>query len=440
MLNLFGRDGVTRRAALRVGSLGLGGLTLADLFRLGAAGAAAPESDRKSAILIFLSGGPAHIDTWDMKPDAPNEIRGEFRPIPTALPGVPFCEHLPLMAAAARKFAVLRGVKTVGNHTGNEFFSGFAWEQGKPDAVTNQKRPAIGSVVSRLNGSRNGLPGYVSLHDNPTWEHPYYLGPAHRPLRTFQREKDNPALADMKLAAGVTPARLEDRKGLLRQFDTIRRDLDASGAFDAADAATAKALEVVTSGKVRDAFDLTTEPARLRERYGFGKGAFDFVPGQEFLLARRLVEAGARVVSVAVHGWDTHEKNFETLRKQLPLIDRAFTALLEDLEARGLLDDVAVVMGGEMGRTPRITRDRAGREHWPEAGCTLMAGGGLKAGLVVGATDGTGAQPKGRPITPQMMTATVYHALGIDPSATFPDAAGRPVYLLDERDPISELV
>jgi len=438
MLTLHGRSG-HRRDFLRVGAFGLGGLTLADLFRLEARGAA-PTADRKAAILIFLSGGPSHIDTWDPKPDAPAEVRGEFGLIPTKLPGLRFCEHLPLMARTADKFAVLRGVKTVGNHTGNEFFSGFAWEQGKPDAVINQKRPAVGSVVSRLRGSNNGLPAHVSLHDNPTWEHPYYLGPAHRPLRTFQREKENPALADMRLPAGVTPDRFEDRKGLLRRFDTLRRDLDASGAFEAADAATAKALEVVTSGKVREAFDLSKEPEKLRAAYGFGKAAFDFVPGQEFLLARRLVEAGVRVVSVAVHGWDTHEKNFETLKKQLPVIDRAFTALLADLEVRGLLDDVTVVMGGEMGRTPKITKDRAGREHWPEAGCTLFAGGGLKVGQVVGATDATGSQPKGRPITPQMMVSTVYQAMGIDPAATFPDASGRPVYLLDEREPISELV
>jgi uncharacterized protein (DUF1501 family) len=280
----------------------------------------------------------------------------------------------------------------------------------------------------------------VSLHDNPTWEHPYYLGAAHRPLRTFQREKDNPALADMQLPTGVGRERLDDRKVLLKSFDNLRRDLDRSGAFDTVDASTAKAMEIVTSGRVREAFNLSKEPEKLRARYGFGKAAFDFIPGQEFLLARRLVEAGARVVSVCVHGWDTHEKNFETLRKQLPLIDQALHALITDLETRGLLDDVSIIMGGEMGRTPRITKDRAGREHWPEAGCTIMAGGGLKVGQVVGATDSTGSQPKGRPITPQMMISTLYQSLGIDSALTFPDTAGRPVYLLDEREAIEELV
>ncbi len=445
MLTLNGRlrstcDSLSRRQVLQLGGSAFGALTLGRLLELQAQGAAAPDADRKAVIMIFLSGGPSHIDTWDMKPDAPAEIRGEFSPIRTNVTGVELCEHMPYQARIADKFAILRGVRTVGNHTGNEFFSGFAWEQGKPDAITNQKRPAVGSVASRVNGSRNGLPPYVSLHDNVTWEHPYYLGSAHRPLRTFQREKDNPALADMSLPRGVSPSQVHERKELLHSFDTLRRDLDASGAFEAMDAANAKALEIVLSGRVREAFDLSREPEKLRTRYGTAKAAFDFIPGQEFLLARRLVEAGVRVVSVAVHGWDTHEKNFETLKKQLPIIDQAFHALITDLETRGLLDDVTVIMGGEMGRAPRITKDRAGREHWPESGVTLMAGGGLKTGQVVGASDRIGSQPKGRAITPQMLIATLYHALGIDPALSFPDASGRPVALLDDREPIAELV
>jgi hypothetical protein len=433
-------DGVCRRDFLRAGTLALGGLTLADLFRLRAQGAVTPKASRKAVIMIFLSGGPAHLDTWDMKPDAPAEMRGEFKPIKTNVSGVEWCELMPMQAKMADRIAVLRGVRTVGNHTGNEFFSGFAWEQGKPDSITNQKRPAVGSVVSRLRGARNGMPAYVSLHDNPSWEHPYYLGPAHRPFRTFQRERGNQGLANLALSPDVSLKRLSDRKTLLRSFDDLRRDLDSTSRFDALDAANAKALDVLTSGKVRDAFDLRKEPARLKARYGTAPAAFDFVPGQEFLLARRLVEAGVPVVSLAVHGWDTHEKNFETLRKQLPVIDRAFSALVEDLDVRGMLGDVTVIMGGEMGRTPKITKDRAGREHWPESGTTILAGGGLKSGQVVGASDAKGEQPKGRAITPQMMIATLYQALGIDPTATIPDNSGRPTYLLDEREPIKELL
>jgi hypothetical protein len=446
VLNLLGRsrsnfcDGLSRRDFLQVGALALGGLTFADLLRLRARGAVDPKAGSKAAIMIFLSGGPSHIDTWDMKPDAPAEIRGEFKPIKTSVPGIEWCEYMPLLATMADKVAVLRGVHTVGNHTGNEFFSGFAWEQGKPDGVNNQKRPAVGSVVSRLRGGSNGMPAYVSLHDNATWEHPYYLGAAHRPFRSHTREKGNQGLANLSLAPGLTLDTLRDRRSLLHSFDGLRRNLDVGGAFEAVDSANARALEIITSGRVRDAFDLSKEPDRLKARYGTAPAAFDFVPGQEFLLARRLVEAGVPVVSLAVHGWDTHEKNFETLKKQLPIIDRALSALLTDLEMRGLLKDVAIIMGGEMGRTPLITRERAGREHWPDTGVTLMAGGGLKTGQVVGASDSKGASVKGRAITPQMMIATLYQALGIDPSATVADNTGRPIYLLDEREPIPELV
>lgn len=434
-------DGISRRSFLRVGALGLGSLTLADMLRGRALASSAEASRPKAAIMIFLSGGPSHIDTWDMKPDAPVEMRGEFKPIATNVPGMQWCEHMPRQAGIADKIAVLRGVQTVGNHTGNEFFSGFAWEQGKPDAVINQKRPAVGSVVSRLRGGRNNVPAYVSLHDNQTWEHPYYLGEAHKPFRTILKSQkvDNPALANLARNPAISLDQVADRKALLHTFDSMRRDVDTGKSFDAMDAASAKALEIVTSGRVRDAFDLSKEPDRLKARYGTTPAAFDFVPGHEFLMARRLIEAGAGVVSLAVHGWDTHENNFPTLRKQLPIIDQAFSALINDLETRGMLDDVVLIMGGEMGRSPKVV-GRGGRDHWPVTGVTVMAGGGLKTGQIVGASDARGERPKGRPITPQMMIATVYQALGIDPATTINDHSGRPQYLLDEREPIAELV
>jgi hypothetical protein len=445
MLTIPGRshrncDGVSRRDFLQIGTLSLGGLTLADLLRLRADGAVEPSARHKAAIMIFLSGGPSHIDTYDMKPDLPDEFRGEFTPTVTSLPGVRICELMPRQASIAHHLAILRGVQTVGNHTGNEFFSGFAFEEGKPDAVTNQRRPAVGSVVSRLRSDGSLVPAYVSLHDNPTWERPYYLGSAHAPFRTFQRERQNQGLANMRLAPGVTRETLTDRRSLLRSFDDLRRDLDASGTFANLDSINARALEIITSDRVRSAFDISQEPRQVREMYGTAPAAFDFIPGQEFLLARRLVEAGVSVVSVAVHGWDTHERNFETLRRQLPIIDRAFHALLTDLQLRGMDQDVTIIMGGEMGRTPRITRDRAGREHWPQTGITVMAGGGLRVGQVVGGSDSRGEQPNGRPITPQMMMATLYRTLGIDPGQTFPSNTGRPMYILDERDVIQELI
>jgi hypothetical protein len=441
MLSILGRprrncDGVSRRDFLRVGTLGLGGLTLADLLRAeaGASRQVAP----KSAIMIFMSGGPSHIDTYDMKPDLPAEFRGEFKPIQTNVPGMDFCELMPRQAQIADKLAVLRGVKTVGYHTGNEFFSGFPYEEGKADGISS-RRPALGSVVSRLEGAR-GIPAYVSLHDNPTWEQPYYAGAAHRPFRVFKNQKDNQALDNLRLSPAVARDRLQDRKELLHSFDTLRRDLDQSGAMTGLDAMNAQALEIITSNKVRDAFDLSQEPDRLKERYGLKPGAFNFVPGAEFLQARRLVEAGVRVVTLAVHGWDTHVDNFKQLRTLVPLIDQALSALITDLEIRGLLDDVAIIMGGEMGRTPRITPERAGREHWPQTGITVMAGGGLKTGQVVGASDARAEQVKGRAITPQMMLTTLYHCMGINPAATLPDHNSRPMYLLDQRDKIEELV
>lgn len=431
-------DGLPRRDFLRLGALALGGLSITDVLR--AREQAGSGSSRKACIMIFLSGGPSHIDTYDMKPDAPAEFRGEFSSIPTRVPGLRICELMPMQAQIADKLAVLRGVRTVGNHTGNEFYSGFAWEQGKPDAITNQKRPAVGSIVSRLRGNERAIPAYVSLQDNPSFEQAYYLGSSHEPFRTVQRERANQGLANMRLAQGVSRDQLADRRGLNRVFDDLRRDLDARGTFGELDRIQTRALDIIASNQVRDAFDLSREPEHLKARYGSRPAAFGFIPGHDFLLARRLVEAGVSVVTIAVHGWDTHEKNFELLRDQVPTIDRALHALITDLEVRGMLDDVTIIMGGEMGRTPRITPGRVGREHWPNTGITVMAGGGLRVGQVVGASDSRGEEPNCRPITPQMMVSTVYHAMGIDPAQTFPNTTGRPMHVLDEREPIRELV
>ena len=291
MLNVFGSghklcDGITRRDFLRIGTLGLGGLTLADLLRLKARGAVDARSTHKAAIMIFLSGGPSHIDTYDMKPNAPVEFRGEFGRTRTNVPGVEFCDLMPMQARMADKLAILRGVKTVGNHTGNEFYSGFAFEDGKPLNATNQQRPAVGSVVSRLRGNRNGMPAYVSLQDNPRFERPYYLGTSHGPFRTVQRERDNQGLANMRLAAGVSPDRLGQRQALLSSFDNLRRDIDNTGVMESLDSNNARALEIITSSRVRDAFDLSKEPERLEALYGSRPAAFGFIPGHDFLLVR----------------------------------------------------------------------------------------------------------------------------------------------------------
>jgi hypothetical protein len=446
-------DGLTRRSALRVGALAFGGLSLGNLLRLRAESPARGAAKAKSVIMIHLSGGPSHLDMYDMKPDAPSEYRGEFHPIATNIAGTEICELMPRQSQIADKFAILRGVPLSHLHTANEFYSGYPWQESPRASVPGEaQRPALGSVVSRVRGGGSALPTYVSLNNHVDWERAYYLGLAHEPFRVGGGNAREP-MENMVLRKEISTRRLECRKDLLHAFDTLRRDIDATGVIKGVDAFQAKALEIVVSAQVRDAFDLAKEPAKLRERYG--ERPFQVInqecnvvkhhevahPGKALLQARRLVEAGVSVVTVAFHDWDTHRYNFTTLRQLLPPLDQALTALITDLADRGLLEDVAVLMGGEFGRTPRIgdvTPD--GRSHWPEAGFLWLAGGGLKTGQVVGATDARGERSVGKPIKIQNVLATLYHVLGIDPAATFPDFRGRPQYLLDEREPVAALL
>lgn len=443
--------GVSRRGFLRVASLGFGGLGLADVMRLQAL-SSTTGARPKSIIMIFLSGGPSHLDMYDMKPDAPSEYRGEFKPITTRAPGVEICELMPQQARIADKFTVLRGAKLAHLHTANEFYSGYPWQESPRASVPDEaQRPAVGSVVSRVRGARGGMPPYVSLNNQPDWERAYYLGVGHEPFRVGG---NNPALLEnMSLRQGINSRRLENRKDLLHAFDTLRRDIDGTGAMEGLDAFDSRALEMVVSGKVRDAFDLDKEPKNVRARYGqqpvkvrnqeCNVVRFHDVdhPGKALLRARRLVEAGVSAVTIAFYDWDTHRYNFETLRQLLPPLDQALTALVTDLDERGLLDDVIVLMGGEFGRTPRIgdvTPD--GRSHWPEAGFLWLAGGGLKTGQVLGSTDARGERARGNPIRMQNVLSTLYPLLGIDPGLTFNDHNGRPQYLLNDREPIAGLV
>jgi hypothetical protein len=427
MLSILGRasrlcDGITRRELLRVGGLAFAGLTLADILRLRAA--AAPGAGRnKSVIMIWLRGGPSHIDSYDMKPQAPAEIRGEFRPIPTNVPGIQICEHLPRQAQIMDKLAILRGIRSndLGDHTPHYIITGF------PD---RGKRPAFGSIVSYFRSRTDGLPPYVSLMYEPPGlydnESPTYTGPAHRPF--VPRAE---GLANLSLPRGVSLDRLRDRRQLLREFDTLSRAVDQTGDMAGMDAYTQRALEMITSPRVREAFDLSKEPARERERYG------RFC--EHLLMARRLVEAGISVVTLKLGDWDTHEKNFRDMREQLPQLDQGFHALITDLYDRGLEKDVVVVMWGEFGRDPKITRGD-GRDHWPEAGAAVIAGGGFKVGQVIGETDAHGGRAKGKPYTPSNVLACLYHHLGIDPAMTIPDHTRRPMHVLDEREPVRELM
>ena len=442
MLTLFGRShrvcGGTRREFLRAGALGLGGLTLPHLLR---ADTAHPNKSPKSVIYVVLSGGISHIDTWDPKPDAPAEFRGEFGTIPTKLPGVRFGEYFPHQAKMLDRFALLRGVQSVENdHFLSEVYAGLP--------RTSGQRPAFGSVASRLLGSTDKLPAYVSLSRNSDdrfeFEHPHYAGASHAPFRPFGEALDN-------LTPAKDLAKLDDRKGLRAGFDTMRRVLDATGAAAGLDKFQAQALDMLTSAKARQAFDLSKESPKTLDRYGKGKYThqavktilYDWTP-KPFVLARRLVEAGVRVVTLSVGSWDHHsgaeQHIFESYRHVLPALDRSVTALVDDLTERGLLDDVLVVVLGEFGRTPKLSYPGPGREHWAEAGCVLMAGGGIKVGQVVGETDGRAERAKSGTITFQNVVSTIYHVLGIDPKTTLPDFKGRPQYLLDDPAPVKELV
>ncbi len=421
MLTFFGRsrrycDGISRRDFLRVGALTVGGLSLADLLRLKATAAEAPAAG-KSVIMVFLHGGPSHIDMYDMKPRAPVEFRGEFRPIRGNVPGMDICELMPRQAQIMDKLAVLRGLHFVEEHSAHSLWTGY------PERVS---RPAFGSVVSYLKGRQNGLPPYVSLMNRPMDEDPAYVGTAHRPF-----VPTGPGLENLSLVAGVSLDRLQDRKQLLNSLDTIRRDIDYRGALaSGSDAYNGRALDMVASAKTREAFDISREPVSVREKYG--------PANEDFLRARRLVEAGISVVTLVIGGWDTHGGNFQALRNLLPRLDQGVHALVTDLHDRGRNRDVAVVVWGEFGRTPRVNA-AAGRDHWPIAGSALLAGGNFKTGQIVGETDARGEHPKGLSMTASHVLTSLYQHMGIDPGSTIPDNNGRPMYLIDDRDPVPGL-
>jgi hypothetical protein len=316
------------------------------------------------------------------------------------------------------KLAIIRGIRSndLGDHTPHYISTGF------PD---RDKRPALGAIVSHLRPRSDGLPPYVSSYRPERGEGPTYLGPAHAPFVPHGEDLEN-----LRLERALTLDRLDDRRRLLGRLDTLRRDIDQSGTFAALDSFSLQALDMVTTAAARQALDLDQESPQTRERYG----RF----WQSFLMARRLVEAGVNVVTLKIGDWDTHEKNFIDMRDQLPQLDLAMFALVTDLYDRGLQNDVAVVMWGEFGRAPRISRGD-GRDHWPEAGAAVLAGGGWRAGQVIGETDSQGGAALGTPYTPANVLASVYRHLGIDPSVTIPDHTGRPMHVLDDREPVREL-
>jgi hypothetical protein len=457
-------DGVSRRQFLTAGALTLGGLTLADLLR--AEAAANIRSSEKAVIMVHLDGGPPQMDTIDPKPEAPVEIRGEFKPIATRVVGLQLCELMPKTASIADRFAFIRSlVGSAGAHDAFQCQSGFPAK----DLQSLGGRPALGSVVAKLQGSpRDTAPPFVDLmQGRPLVRNsarPGFLGPTYNPFRPdistmFARElepgmkkelaaREARPTVRLTLVDGLSAERLRDRARLRAGFDGIRRDLDASGSMEAMDRFTAQAVTILTSGRFAHALDLSEEPDRVLERYtppGSADGdrfytSEDAHSARKLLLARRLIEAGVRCVSVSFSDFDTHAKNFPRMRQLMPIVDHALFALVTDLEERGLLQNVSIVVWGEFGRTPKVNKD-GGRDHWPVVGPALLAGGGMKVGQVVGATNRHAAVVMSRPVHYQDVFATLYHNLGIDSqTTTLSDPNGRPQHLLDQGKPIHELV
>jgi hypothetical protein len=423
MLTLWGArqrycDGVTRRNFLKVGAFGAG-LSLAGLLRARAQEGAT--SNSKAAIMIYLPGGPSHLDMYDLKPEAPVEFRGEFKPIDTNVAGVRICEHFPRQARMFDKLAVLRSIVAVEEHSDSLVMTGYSEEKNR-----TAHHPSFGAVLSKLRTGSGDIPPFVSLRGMAPGTEPGYLGVAHRPFTP-----DGQGVKNLRLAGGVDMARMGARKDLLAGFDQLRRDLDASGTMKGLDSFTARAFDMIASGAVRKALDLNQEEPRTRDRY---RGV------EQFLTARRLIEAGVGCVTLSIGGWDTHSSNFKELRKQLPMVDLGVSHLIQDLCDRGMDRDVVTVMWGEFGRTPKVNGNDGGRDHWAPVMSALVAGGGLKMGQVIGASSSRGEYPKDRPLTASNVLSTLYHTLGIDPALTFPNGNGRPMYILDDREPISELL
>lgn len=476
-------DGVSRRSFLAIGGLALGGMSLPQILR--AEKTQGVESSHKAIIMILLPGGPPHQDMVDLKPEAPAEIRGEFRPIETNVAGIRISEVMPRLAARMDKLAIVRSLYGgINDHNVHVCLTG--WESHPQQGDSTMKPgfpiggwPSIGAALSKLHGPVTpALPPFVSLSPpnaesttRASLNQAGFLGVGHagfEPNRkkrsdiqyksgvsTAQVQSDAEQEAEIVLK-GITLDRLADRKRLLASFDRFRREADASGAMQGMDAINRQALGILTSSKLADALNFRLEPRALRRRYGISDAARPVHGGSEllkqFLVARRLVEAGARCVTLAFSqwplermsrggfNWDWHKENFKNVRDTVPMLDIGLSALVDDLAARGLDKDVSVVVWGEFGRTPKIN-GQAGRDHWPQASMCLLAGGGMKLGQVIGSTNRFGEHPETRPVHYRDVFATLYHNLGIDArNTTLRDLRGRPQYLVDGRRPIPELV
>lgn len=445
-------QGMSRRSFVQVGVAGMATTGLADVLRARELAAAAGRPARDTAvILLWLDGGPSHLDLYDMKPEAPAEYRGIWRPIRTNVPGIEITELFPRQATVADKFSIVRSL----HHDNGDHFTAAHYMltgRGGPNGSNTPGRsPGVGAIAGQLCGPRReGMPAYVAVpYASSVGLRPGYFGGSYLGAQAnpFETDGDPNAASfevrNLLLPQGLTVGRFDDRNGLRRRLDGLAREVDSSGIIDTMDRFQSQACSLVTSPAARAAFDIAAEDAAVRDRYG--RNTF----GQSTLLARRLVEAGCTFVTVHSGGWDHHWDLEQGMKSRLPEVDMAVASLLEDLDARGILERTMVVLCGEFSRTPRmndggnggppLSKGTPGRDHWGNAMFALVAGGGIRGGRIVGSTDAKGQAPKDRPLTPFDLHATIYHVLGVDPTTHFLDHTGRPVPAIDSGAVISEL-
>jgi hypothetical protein len=424
-------DGVTRRDFLRVGALSGLGLTLPHLLQSEAI-AGRGKARAKSVLLVYLGGGLSHHDTFDLKLEAPAEIRGKYKPIATSVPGLQVGELLPLMAGQMNKLTLVRS----GAHNNDHHETATNWVLCGRFGSAFGDYPAMGAVVAHETGFSGRLPPYVAIPQNPgfTWElgKSAYLGGRYESFKTGDPNRPDFRMRDVIPIESMTERRVERRRTLLQAVDGLARDVEGNDQIATYDEFSRRAAALVLSSEARAAFTLAQESDRLRDRYG--RTTF----GQSALLGRRLIERGVRFVTVSFVGWDHHSKIFEGLGRMLPDFDRGFSALIEDMDMRGLLAETLVLVMGEFGRTPKINKD-TGRDHWGQAGSLLFAGAGVGRGQIVGATDKQGAYVTRRPVAPADVACTVYEAMGIDPRKQLRTPDGRPVEILDQGESVREL-
>ena len=443
-------DGISRRSFLQLGIAGMATVSLAEVLRARDASRDLGHAQKvTSVILIWLDGGPSHMDLWDMKPEAPPEYRGLWRPIRTNVRGIEISEFFEKQAKIAGRFSIVRSLCNTGSGRTHHEPASRQMLTGRIDAVPNTRQakyPSIGSIATRVCGSRRrGIPPYISIPvastigQIPGYLGASYLGRQHNPFQTGgDPNRTDFQIKNLAPPPSMTMRRLEDRQGLRKKFDQWHRTMDVSNAFEAMDRFDQEAFELISGSAARRAFDISLEDAGVRDRYGRNTW------GQSTLLARRLVEAGSTFVTVHFGGWDNHIGLESSMKQKLPRVDAAVAALFEDLDVRGFRDQVLVVVAGEFGRTPRMNNGHGngapGRDHWGYAFSCILGGGGVRGGQIVGATDKRGEYVTGRKLTPDDLHATIYHVLGVDPGISFLDLSGRPIPAVADGTVIQELI